>query len=857
MIKKKLSLVMIMLIMFLFSPTLGNAENIVEENWNVEASTCYDNSIGLYGTAAFNTEPNPNCTENLSPDTYDVGGIVKCAQEYQRVELDAKRSYEVDGGKRTVVEQYFVARMDAWSANGNPNSWKIIGEMGGNKICPGMYLKYNVSTKPTIISDYEEQKNFRLEGVGAWTPTDESAKATFISDNKNWDGVSDWLSQWGIPNLKAYNGWLDDNNHLIYTIEIPELKTYIGAVNGLLGYNGRTWKHSPSTQGYHYYIPIKIVVSYENEEYDPCKDQAYAYAHPEECCACDRPGEKIYYPEACCGSECWIDSIWYDSRWDMPTLCCSDAEEVDYSGGTLTSLKTFKYYSQQNKRLEFFREYIRDFAERNCPKCSWEVDSSDPNHCCNTEEYKNDKRCQQEDFKCGNPGDKSFSEKLTFCCAETEATMKNNKKWKELCTNEKLPQISTDKNLSCKNLPYKMENAYTSNGIAVKDSITINVSNSHIPIKTVNAGQGFEYNLIINNVTEVTGNGPDGTYYSYSELFDEVRNYNNNFSTIVSNINRNKNSKFNNQNIKFSVNETYKFNYDITSANITPKDLSLNSKNKTFYYYELVCNMYDCWYEKRSATFPIYYQAKAQNNYTVKPYMYYIDIKNKDEGVYASSSKNYENNNNYVRGGRLVYTKSTDKSGIYPFKITIQNGGLTGTINATGDNAFTCEYKVLNCIRDDDCKKETEESYYFRPISLNTPFPNNRLETGKVGSNWLGNAANTSKSKVEKYITDSGDNVYGTIMYRIKLDSETIRMIKSYNKTQSSGNGKGYLDWSNMIGTKFNEFYRRSSLLECLANGENCSSGLKKLDANSITIPNNTERERRIGDFTYPNKTYN
>lgn len=874
---KYFKLLFLGVISFFIFPLFSSAEVVKAgdiENTPIYFSPCAGDpgggTKGLYNSAAFYTTINPNCMEDYNPNISNNNGIAVCAQEgeLRGASFDAiEEDITSEPGKK-IITHYFVARIDAWSDKDNEKIWGGNAAFNNKRTCPTMRLNYETTSKHYIIDQYKNQDITLLE-MDTWTLNDPKAKEIYDNySNSGWTPVSGFLSKWGIKNNDNHDnlkvtGYLDKNKNLKYKTEINSLVAY----QSELGYNGRTYKSDPQSQGYHYYVPYMFKISVP---YDQCTDDKYAVEHRDECCK--KSPER--YPEICCDNQEFIEKYresnpdhFIFTNWN--TVCCTDSEK--YQGENRFSGHSFPtFYSMRH--IPFFKDLYNEICKKSC---SW--DPNDNDYCCKKEELKNDPRCI-----CKTISD--VQKNPSVCCEVTKDnnSMTNNDKWKKVCKDE----ISSQ-NLSCK--ASNSSTSYKDPKRGITDKIEIIPSADGIIDKVI-AGQGFNYDLTIINTTTVKGNRSElnAGYSDYNKLKNAVDKYNSKYENIVKDINNTKLNNFNNQIINFNLgdNQTL-FSYDLKTAVDKYNSKYENKINnnimepiyipvKNYYYYlQQKCNRDMCWNEPVYVTVNIFDTAEVKNTYTIKPYMYYISI-NKDnkegtdakarsnkEGVYATKEKNYENDKRYVQGGRLVYTKTTDKSGIHSFNISIKNGGITGKIDATGDDAYTCEYNVLNCIREGKCINSTKP-YYFRPISLSTPFPNNRLKQNKVGSNWTGNTSDNKKTKIQKYITEKGDSVYGkTPLYSIKLDSETISMIKNYNRSKETKNG--YLDWDSMLGTEYNEFYRQSSMLNCLATGNNCSSGLRQIDSDKITLPNeslrpeyNTTniRKTRIGDFTYPNKEY-
>lgn len=137
---------------------------------------------------------------------------------------------------------------------------------------------------------------------------------------------------------------------------------------------------------------------------------------------------------------------------------------------------------------------------------------------------------------------------------------------------------------------------------------------------------------------------------------------------------------------------------------------------------------------------------------------------------------NYEGDK-YIPKGSMYFTPIKYPSGQFPVKATFSGLSSINSMkwNATYECGIECQQKLV----------EDKYLYYFRPISLSEPFPNNRTP----GSNWIDwiNNEENKKRLLNTYTTSNN------LEYTVNLTNTDIANIKKYNE-EKNFEGKGYLD---------------------------------------------------------------
>lgn len=137
---------------------------------------------------------------------------------------------------------------------------------------------------------------------------------------------------------------------------------------------------------------------------------------------------------------------------------------------------------------------------------------------------------------------------------------------------------------------------------------------------------------------------------------------------------------------------------------------------------------------------------------------------------------NYEGDK-YIAKGSMYFTPIKYPSGQFPVKATFSGLSSINSMrwNATYECGIECQQKLI----------EDKYLYYFRPISLSDPFPNNRTP----GSNWIDwiNDEDNKKRLLNTYATSNN------LEYTVNLTNTDIANIKIYNQ-EKNFEGKGYLD---------------------------------------------------------------
>lgn len=928
--KNKINIVFLGLFILLMFPF-----KIYARSYDAWGSTCPSSELPTFGRfdGSHYSGAQSFCKNDTNAGSSDTG-MNKCAiEELRRMGVDGAKykTESIDNGKRIRMYFYDSGRIDAWV--GRDGYWEVAGGLG-IQVCPLMDLSYNVSDPlPTQLQDKNNVELISIEALNFNnSKPDPLNQSTF-----------DFWNTWKVENYTVSKIGLDKaNNEFSYNVYVGRL-TAMGdnAAWAGLGWNGISGGGEDVSRVYHYWVPFVAVFEYDDPNYNQCKEQKYAYEHPNECC--------YEYPETCCGSDgsngaATINdpNVWNSTVWNMQELCCNPNPEIDYNiyvnGEKLPTLKTFasylnnpfikEQYNQKCSGYEFSCKWNVDKSDQShccnypeyqndsrCKKsCSWNVNINDSNHCCKTNQYKNTSRCKNiivEKNKCNNADyfsshreeccesadEETFEKNALICCPIT--TQQTNSNWNKVCdsSDDEIKKYDDGRNRTCKNQPWERE--YTVSNSEIQVTETLEITSTSYPNKNnaypmIDAGQGFEYNLKIMDTVSITGNEPSNIYsgggYKWCDnLEDDIDDYNEAMKTAYDRIDINnlKNQVLTFKQILPGVGNTKEYRYMFANDN---NDNNSNGDETTVILTDLKSQIpeistrrrsyrcidhYESYYDRygRYRSYPVYnynsYNVIQSISFDVSYNMmlpkYYINQVGGDDSYNNYTGKKPTITSNYLDGGNKIYTSVNDESGYYNFEISINNGGLLGEINS-GNKPYTCSYLVANCIKDGTCIDDDDPDppddetppikvnntpYYFRPISLTNPFPNNR----DIGPNWFGQALNSRNTKVEEYITGTstnikGDTVYSDPIYSIKLTPDLISRIQKYNDLQDSN--KGYLDWDT-LSTEYNSVERTSNFLTCLLNGTNCNSNadsanLGKID--NIKLPSNNERRKKIGDFS-------
>lgn len=370
-------------------------------------------------------------------------------------------------------------------------------------------------------------------------------------------------------------------------------------------------------------------------------------------------------------------------------------------------------------------------------------------------------------------------------------------------------------------------------------------------------GTGFEYGFKVKDKVTCDVTYRSKMYSSYDAIETAINKCNNKLAEL--NYDNNKyNETLKKQDIKMD-NEKESYIY----SNLNKESSITNRDSKNFYYqYLTTCHSPDGPYLCSDETkVNLNYDKSLTYTYTYDAELPLKEIK-KDDATKIETVFSQSNKPDYVFGGNKHYLTNITTSGIYTFNIGLKNMGITGNSNSN----FSCQFQAIDSKNgvtvcdpetDPNCPEECEEGpcidpnetkgYYFRPISLNNPFPNNRT----LGTNWQGNAINESKTKTRKYITERADDVYGdTPMYEIVLDSSLISAIREYNDYQEKESRGGYLDWSSMNQGTYNEFNQTSKFIDYLSSNSDASHSIFSGQKGKIKVRNNLDREDKIGEFS-------
>lgn len=142
---------------------------------------------------------------------------------------------------------------------------------------------------------------------------------------------------------------------------------------------------------------------------------------------------------------------------------------------------------------------------------------------------------------------------------------------------------------------------------------------------------------------------------------------------------------------------------------------------------------------------------------------------------------NKSNGDNYISKGNVYFV---------PLKYPTGNFGVSAVfsnLSSISDMDWSANYEC-----DVECQQKLYDLsnggylYYFRPISLSSPFPNGR----DPGINWV-DWINDKKNRERLVETYSDSN---NLEYTVTLSNSDIANIKKYNYNANYNGGKGYLD---------------------------------------------------------------
>lgn len=848
----------------------------------VISSTPCNGTYGLTRETSY-VNPNDGCTEGM-PDTI-INGMAECAIDNAKSKglPDRQMFYTEDEEGYVHVIIYDAGRIDVW---GNTSgSWEINDALK-IKTCQGMDISYittdevNTYFDPTGLEDLQlvSIKSSMNPRYDASRPLNDKFgdKDVYSTQNRT------FFERWSANKYEITGGTLSGTS-FSYNVSVTELGTDYGT-NGLgatgLGFNGNIFnKYNNGSRTYNFYIPFRLEFKYKNPNPgNPClgeNGRDYAYDNPGVCC--------YEYPQTCCRNAEFMDAQFNKEDWRF-NACCANIETNGKAMLEGYSYYPFKSYMQPNM---YYSADVTNLYNKYCKNqndfCKWNVSLDDETHCCKSPRFKNTPLCNPENddnennpggdptknnsctdknyYKknkakcCGKPNSEFFKNNKVDCCEATKS-MKNDPNWKKTCltpgddpNNPDVPigYIENKNSLSCNSKYTNTKTILNDNSLRADETIKIEQENKQNSI-VVDAGTGFNYKLNIIDSVILTRNGSIKTNFkSKSAMNRAIEDLNRAFVNKLNSYKQNiiNNSINNNQKISF-IAPKININYDNTSIKYIYKntDPVITTQRITFSYREKDGDKTVI----RNHTANIKWSAELSVKYSIDLPIAYISLSSEDIKNRATSG--------YIDGGRKVYTKTTDPSALYKFYITITNGGFDKKINTTKTNgAYTCAYEVKNCINDGTCvdkdgddiiPSDGNPDYYFRPISLTNPFPNNRVP----GRNWNKKSIiTTSKDLKKKYITEKSDIITKTPQYSVTLTSDMIRAIKSYNDKQEKDN-KGYLDWNTMNSETANnsEYIRSSKFLNCLnGNGNACNNiGMEQVGSN-LKIKQN--RNIRNGEF--------
>jgi len=817
--------------------------------------------IGITGEKCINDE-----TETQGAG----GGMYLCAQEELGIWTDYFHEKPGQTGKTKTTYYYVPFRIDAWS-NDN-GDWTIQSGLG-IATCPDMQLSYKTTT--TIgdpINNLAGKKNAKIVNISYMDVNNDWFEfgSSTINAFREYRVSPDKISVTSLSNGKSIT---DSNGKLVenageYSVQINISKLTTNGPQGL-GYNG-TNKFLGSvgnSRAIHYFVPLKITIEYDNETYkpDPCLEtvngispQLYAYKNRGKCCDA--------YPETCCLNDdgrinediLKIKNI----RPDVFNFCCSRGDHgyrhgLAYYDVKLPILQTFyNGIDAVGSIYNYCLETCNDIAEY-----YYDNTANSPSYCCQQYPLKNPNRCKKTENcntgKCSN--DSYFTSNYQCCCdANPDDDRCTYKTWKS-------------SGLSCSNFPTNVDASFGTGTVAegsssdgrTKENITFTKYDMLEKMKSniVKSGMGFDYNISVRH--QILKAAPISyDYYSegygkttaIKEAKKEIDKY-----LLMTADEKNKVTETSSKFI-FSTLSPEPDNYVLDSEiELLPDPIKI--KKYISICYEDYDNIDDR-YEKECDTFEYVAEKIYTYTYDLKLQQKYIA---KDDASIATSYGSEEEEINYLDGGTKFYTEVKTNTGIYDFYVKLDESetGVTGNLKNYEDKGFFCQYGVVNeienndkfncgtienptpCDEDDGGNPKPSRNFYFRPISLNEPFPNR-----DPGSNWSGTIKGSSSvTKENQYIKKSstgnsnGNSVYSNenedAKYRIKLTPALIRDIKEYNEQQEN-NVKGYLDWDTMISAAYNNADLISSFW---------TNAQISWDDNNRDIPEESYRRTKIGDF--------
>lgn len=168
---------------------------------------------------------------------------------------------------------------------------------------------------------------------------------------------------------------------------------------------------------------------------------------------------------------------------------------------------------------------------------------------------------------------------------------------------------------------------------------------------------------------------------------------------------------------------------------------------------------------------------------------YYADILT---GKISTSSNN--DNSMYLGYVYPVRLNLSGNKNVY-FKINANTnlGWGASKVLTDGSNLYKCDYDIANDIVIKDSKSEDNEdkykkNFYIRSVSTSDVDPNNRLGTGKFGTNWDNDKGRSLIDIIETRSKNNNTYNPSNLEYSFTLNANTIDAIKAYNKDKEYTN---------------------------------------------------------------------
>ena len=359
--------------------------------------------------------------------------------------------------------------------------------------------------------------------------------------------------------------------------------------------------------------------------------------------------------------------------------------------------------------------------------------------------------------------------------------------------------------------------------------------------KTLKAGTGFEYDIdVTHDITmerhySSAYSGSTTIYCYYSGCSSAKKQSVDNFYSGVDRVLTTDISEIQNLQYNFDGISSEEI-YDISMTNGGNRT---NLKNDSIRFCESVYNSYtDSWDTTCSSYYS--YPSKVLYRYNYKLNLkekYILKLHNATEESQNILNRKPSNEElkNYLEGGKKFYTSLRSSKGIYGINISLvntNNKGLTGLLNET--EKFTCQYEIVSGIKN---TKTTDSDFYFRQISLTTPFPNNRI----IGSNWnkyCSDGENCTYITYNEDNTQKGSNVYSNEpLYEITLTPSIIKQVKDYSKDMDND-----YSWKNMTTYANNDYALTSNFFN--------TTGEQHVNwGTNLKFKTNFDRKIKIGDF--------